>query len=197
MRSKQPKARKARALKVGVRRSASSCHCPHPSDTSPVARILSNQLLESNQKLLRVLLGSYFLAPGFNTLLHRHLSSNCLNFQPVAATRKCVDAVLPLHHHAFDVESFEFLKQSFSIARNVIGKAYSTSVVLRKDFLQESFALNQKDKQLDRSHPGATSRRHKTQLSTCDPGGTAMHQIAVSHLHLGPQLRHRSKLPLL
>src|ERR1051325_9945814 len=37
------------------------CHCPHPSDTSPLARILSNQLLESNQKLLRVLLGGYFL----------------------------------------------------------------------------------------------------------------------------------------
>ena len=82
---KQPKARKTRALKVGARRSASYCHCPHPSDISPVARILSKQLLESNQKLLNVLLGDY-LAPSLDSLLHRHFSSDCLNLQPVAAT---------------------------------------------------------------------------------------------------------------
>ena len=38
------------------------CHCPHPSDNSPVARILGKQVLESNQKTLNILLAGYFSA---------------------------------------------------------------------------------------------------------------------------------------
>src|SRR5215470_2584875 len=121
-----------RALKVGARRSASYVNVLTPSTFASWAysrKIVLRVKSKTSQSFIRAL----FFRPSFDSLLHCHLSSNCLYFQPVATTRKCVDTVFPFHHHAFEIQFLEFFEESFSIAGNVISKPYATGIVLRQD----------------------------------------------------------------
>jgi hypothetical protein len=77
-----------------------SCACSKQT----VLRVKS----KTSQCFIRLL----FFEPSFHSLLHRHLSSDCFHFQPLATTRKCVDAVFSFHHHARLEESLQMMKRA-------------------------------------------------------------------------------------
>jgi len=85
------------------------CHCSpqrHFASCAYSKETVHGAKSKTSQCFIRAL----FFMPGFDALLHRHLSSDCLHFQPVSTTRKRVDAVLSFHHHAFEIQSLEFFE---------------------------------------------------------------------------------------
>src|SRR5690242_19405894 len=76
------------------------------------------------------------LAPRFYPVFNRRFPGTGPDLQPVATPQTRVEGILTLHHHTFEIQRFDFLKERLATTDYMISKPNASSVVFRQDAAQ-------------------------------------------------------------